>query len=33
MHDIVRPMWDMLVTVIGHQKGRIIMLEDIQEEV
>jgi len=32
MTDIVRPMWDCVVSVTGRQKGRHITLEDIKEE-
>lgn len=32
MADIVRPMWDSLVIVKGRREGRVITLEDIQEE-
>lgn len=32
MNDIVRPMWDSEVTVIGLRKGRSITLQEIQEE-
>lgn len=32
MADIVRPMWDSVVTVKGRVRGREIILEDIQEE-
>ena len=32
MSDIVRPMWDSVVTIKGKRKGQIIMLEDIQED-
>jgi len=32
MSDIVRPMWDSLVTIKGRRKGSTIILEDIQEE-
>ena len=32
MNDIVRPMWDSKVRVIGLRKGRSITLQDIQEE-
>lgn len=31
MADIVRPMFDLEVTVVGHRKGNVIMLEDIEE--
>jgi hypothetical protein len=32
MSDIVRPMWDSVVIIKGKREGRIIMLEDIQED-
>jgi hypothetical protein len=32
MSDIVRPMWDSVVTIKGKREGRLIILEDIQEE-
>jgi hypothetical protein len=32
MSDIVRPMWDSVVTIKGKRQGKIITLEDIQED-